>query len=1033
MNSKEDSNTNFTEVRRLRTTHQSQLTKLYNDIEKKLVTYDNVDIVKTSAKKVHERFHSFQEAHLQCLDKCSDSQMTETLENNFDSCKRNYEEFCERISQWLNQISDIVTLNEHRSEVGSSKNKSSETREIDNMSSVSATPSARSSRSRFRDARVKRLKAEQQIIALARKQELERARREIEDKEKIIEQQAELEIARLEESVWQEAVIEDEGETQEVSESMTHQRTEDRRNVRCIPPYATEPEVGNSMSMMNTVTQTGTQGSSHDIQDQGNQMKGPGVSSTTIDVAFSRLASVLQEGFNLPKPEILSFDGSPMNYTKFIKNFETNIENKINDNSTRLSYLIQYCKGEAKSSIEDCVLLEPTEGYKRAREILYSRYGRSHVIVRSYIDKLVYGDQIKASDVEELSRLALEMQKCEITLSQLGFRSDIGNSDNLRRIVKRIPMHLRTKWVDIAHSITESGREPRFSDLVKFVDDKSRVANSMYGLDLTREIKSHVKPNQCLQKLMFIISCIVVIIPWIFRIAIFYRYDDSEHDDKDDAARDRKLTLHFAYFPGSMLSFLTPVHGVFVFCYAILVADSVLFGLLELISSELKRNIEIVLRKCFRDMHESSYSRSFGWAIRTLLYPFKEYGVFAFFIVGIYWLFVLPVIIIGLAFYCVPTLNIVLRLLCHLIIVVFPNFKFVSRLKEKISVVGLLRRETIARLSTKSSGGFRTVQLVTILLSILALMSCVILVVEVIVFFVEMIVYTLIGVILNASQTLKYISLFFMLSLYARDCFGSVTQKYQAFNQAIHKALLGRAKEQVDKVAWQTEDRQPNTAFQISVDDHNDQVILMDSFPHMCSGVLKWSVPRVLLFLDNRDKPYITRTFFFKSAYIDHVGCPGSLYKNLVSALRQFLTIIIFLLFVIIVVMAFGNDYSVSGVNQMLATLAGGFLPWVFRNVLFKPPADVEVDTSSLSFQNLFDNVIKNYRQNWPVADIIADSKQPESQDVETMVNSSAEGSSPCEETGSVTKLNEVRERRNNILIVNMSTRVKSERDITDV
>lgn len=424
MNSKEDSNTNFTEVRRLRTTHQSQLTKLYNDIEKKLVTYDNVDIVKTSAKKVHERFHSFQEAHLQCLDKCSDSQMTETLENNFDSCKRNYEEFCERISQWLNQISDIVTLNEHRSEVGSSKNKSSETREIDNMSSVSATPSARSSRSRFRDARVKRLKAEQQIIALARKQELERARREIEDKEKIIEQQAELEIARLEESVWQEAVIEDEGETQEVSESMTHQRTEDRRDVRCRPPYATEPEVGNSMRMMNTVTQTGTQGSSHDIQDQGNQMKGPSVSSTTIDVAFSRLASVLQEGFNLPKPEILSFDGSPMNYTKFIKNFETNIENKINDNSTRLSYLIQYCKGEAKSSIEDCVLLEPTEGYKRAREILYSRYGRSHVIVRSYIDKLVYGDQIKASDVEELSRLALEMQKCEMTFSQLGFRSD---------------------------------------------------------------------------------------------------------------------------------------------------------------------------------------------------------------------------------------------------------------------------------------------------------------------------------------------------------------------------------------------------------------------------------------------------------------------------------------------------------------------------------------------------------------------------------------------------------------------------------
>ena len=84
------------------------------------------------------------------------------------------------------------------------------------------------------------------------------------------------------------------------------------------------------------------------------------------------------------------------------------------------------------------------------------------------------------------------MQKCEITLSQLGFVSDIDNSDSLRRIVKRLPTYLRVKWVDVAHSIMESGREPRFSDLSKFIDQKVRVANSTYGLDLVRESKSHV-------------------------------------------------------------------------------------------------------------------------------------------------------------------------------------------------------------------------------------------------------------------------------------------------------------------------------------------------------------------------------------------------------------------------------------------------------------------------------------------------------------------------------------------------------------
>ena len=53
-------------------------------------------------------------------------------------------------------------------------------------------------------------------------------------------------------------------------------------------------------------------------------------------------------------------------------------------------------------------------------------------------------------------------------------------------------MHLKAKWVDVAHSINEPdsgrhGREPRFSDLAKFVDEKSCIASLMYGLDLTRE------------------------------------------------------------------------------------------------------------------------------------------------------------------------------------------------------------------------------------------------------------------------------------------------------------------------------------------------------------------------------------------------------------------------------------------------------------------------------------------------------------------------------------------------------------------
>nr|XP_034306724.1 uncharacterized protein LOC117682688 [Crassostrea gigas] len=535
---------------------------------------------------------------------------------------------------------------------------------------------------------------------------------------------------------------------------------------------------------------------------------------------------------------------------------------------------------------------------------------------------------------------------------------------------------------------------------------------------------THIKWYHCLKELMLIVSFVLAIVPWIIRIAIFYWYEDNELNDRDKAARDRKLDFHYAYFPGSLISFLTPVHIVFLFCYAVLALDAVLFGILEIFTSEIKRNLELVLRKCFRDMHESSYSKSVGWAVRTMLYPLKKYGVLGLVVVGIYWLFVLPVIVVVLAFYSIPTLNIAIRLLCHLFIVLSPKFKFVTTLKEKIGFQSILRIETVTRLPGKQKHLFRFVQFIVNLLSLLALLSCVLLVVEVIVFFVEIMVYTLIGIILNASQTLKYVSLLFMLTLYARDCFGGVTKKYQAFNDAINKAILAKVKKDVDKVAWRTADEQPHTAFQVSVDDHGNESTPKNPYLCLSNGVLKWNIPQLLLFLDNNDTPYIPRTFFFKAAYMDHVGCPGSLYKNLIRAMRQFVTIILFLLFVVVVVMAFGNEYSVSGVNQMLATLAGGFLPWIFRNVLFKPPADIEIDTSSLGFQNMFDDVIKNHKQNWPVTDFHA-YNEPLERNEKTYLKSF----SPQMDPGSVSMLND--EKKINLLIINMSNRKRHHLDCT--
>ena len=187
---------------------------------------------------------------------------------------------------------------------------------------------------------------------------------------------------------------------------------------------------------------------------------------------------------DLPKPELLTFDGKPSNYNKFINNFIVNIEQKVSTDGQRLNYLIQHCVGECKEAIEDCGLLGEEAGYTRAREILASYYGSPHIIARSHVEGLINGPEIKGNDVKGLNKLALQMLKCNINLSQLGYASDIDNQENLRQIARRLPYHLRTKWVDVAYKIVETGRQACFTDLSEFIDQNARKANSMYGMDL---------------------------------------------------------------------------------------------------------------------------------------------------------------------------------------------------------------------------------------------------------------------------------------------------------------------------------------------------------------------------------------------------------------------------------------------------------------------------------------------------------------------------------------------------------------------
>ncbi|CAG2211236.1 unnamed protein product [Mytilus edulis] len=193
-----------TEVKRTRSTNLAQLTKLYKELEKNLISYENVEHVKQLYSKLCERFEQFKLPHLQCLDLCTQSEVIANLEVNYERCHENFVEFRDRFSQYI----------------ASEKSHEEETPEESDTVSIDSHLSSRSSvssQSRLRSAKAKRLIAELKLRKLSEhheqereQHELDRAQIEIKFRQQVFNQRSELEEANLEESVWQEAVEEDE-------------------------------------------------------------------------------------------------------------------------------------------------------------------------------------------------------------------------------------------------------------------------------------------------------------------------------------------------------------------------------------------------------------------------------------------------------------------------------------------------------------------------------------------------------------------------------------------------------------------------------------------------------------------------------------------------------------------------------------------------------------------------------------------------------------------------------------------------------
>ena len=190
-------------------------------------------------------------------------------------------------------------------------------------------------------------------------------------------------------------------------------------------------------------------------------------------------AGAVNLGLSLPPPKIPKFLGSPLEYSRFINTFQTEIEAKVTDNNTRLMYPTQHCTGEVKQ-FKRVSCCQETAATKR-QSVSY----KSASTARICIDRVVSGPSIiPGADPKALNKFVVDLQCVCTPVSTQDYAAELDNGVTLQRIPRRLPYYIRTRWTELTNEMWKCGVNPLFTDLLKLVDSKARAANFPFGAEL---------------------------------------------------------------------------------------------------------------------------------------------------------------------------------------------------------------------------------------------------------------------------------------------------------------------------------------------------------------------------------------------------------------------------------------------------------------------------------------------------------------------------------------------------------------------
>lgn len=528
------------------------------------------------------------------------------------------------------------------------------------------------------------------------------------------------------------------------------------------------------------------------------------------------------------------------------------------------------------------------------------------------------------------------------------------NYNNIKDMEKLKPLVDKLK-VSSPVDVNVSKVEIKLVDELKTVSSTFVPAGILHYLYRTF-IKCHVKNNEnvkeccdakccvgpcckckwhkCLKPSMQIVFLICLLFPWFVRVLFFYFYEEEDRNDRTTFANE--LNLDYPnIFQWNLTYSLKPDHPFFILCYVFTFFIIFTKGLVKLVF----QGAEI-------DKIDKNVNKRITKVFRTILRPCQRYGIIGFIFWPIYITLISPYIIFRYILPSVPLINIFLTVLCGLLEDTPEDAKKKWR-KNKITAVFW----------------FLCYFLFSILL-LCVLVTPLLLCLEVIVFSLQIMMYVTIGIILNASRVLTYVTFAGILLFYAYNSIRHVRKKYELFSRTVMEFFILNLADSIKDLINGGVIQNCALQFLNRKDDSQLDTLLVKDDKLTLSSNLPF------LFFDNNGKPSLHENVFFKMCNMNSIGAPGLLWKSYKKAFLNFLIIVLFLFLVATIILAFGQSQGIPDTYQALATLGGGLIPLLLQKYLFKSHNLSDFRTEHFMFREELNTVFENYHIHFEIADI---------------------------------------------------------------